>query len=220
MDALAVHFFEFEPITDSLQVLNRTFSIGTAGDVNIAMTDAGMGVSTIADPTTRAFESITFTAPVNPLAIEGGTGDITIDVSESAQPVSITGGSGHNSIIARSGNPVTINEGDTFQLVSDIADAVADWGDGTSSLARSGHVYVNEGTYEAKVATTDGEVVTDVTVRNVIPRVDLGPDQHVTEGRAVTIRGLFTDPGSDTWSATVDFGDGSETQSLTLTKGF
>ena len=219
MDALTVHFFEFEPITDSLHVLNRTFSIGTAGEVNIAMTD-GIGVSTIADPTTHAFESITFTAPANPLTIKGGTGDITIDVSESAQPVSITGGSGHNIIIARGGNPVTINEGDTFQLVSDIADAQADWGDGTSSLAREGHVYVNEGTYEARVATTDGEVVTDVTVRNIIPRVDLGPDHNITEGQAVTIRGLFTDPGGDTWSATVDFGDGSEIQSLTLTKAF
>ena len=36
------------------------------------------------------------------------------------------------------------------------------------------------------------------------------------EGGTFTRNGSFVDPGTDTWSATVDYGDGSGVQPLTL----
>ena len=38
----------------------------------------------------------------------------------------------------------------------------------------------------------------------------------VNEGATFTSSGSFTDPGADTWTATVDYGDGSGDQPLSL----
>ena len=56
-----------------------------------------------------------------------------------------------------------------------------------------------------------------VTVDNVIPQVEAGPDQTVSEGDTVIFAGTFTDPStSDTHTIEWDFGDGSnETGTLT-----
>jgi len=56
-----------------------------------------------------------------------------------------------------------------------------------------------------------------VAVRNVVPTIHLGSDVVLNEGDSLNRTGSFTDPGADTWSATVDYGDGSGVQPLTLT---
>ena len=56
-----------------------------------------------------------------------------------------------------------------------------------------------------------------VTVLNVAPIVSAGADGAVAEGSTFTGGGSFTDPGADTWTATVDYGDGRGAQPLTLT---
>jgi len=56
-----------------------------------------------------------------------------------------------------------------------------------------------------------------VTVDNVAPVVDAGPDETINEGDTFTGSGFFTDPDSDSCTATVDYGDGSGVQSLPLT---
>lgn len=48
---------------------------------------------------------------------------------------------------------------------------------------------------------------TSVTVTNVAPTVNAGPDQTVNEGDTVQFDGSFTDPGCDTWTYDWDFGD-------------
>ena len=57
----------------------------------------------------------------------------------------------------------------------------------------------------------------DVTVNNVDPETDAGvAGAAIYEGSAWTGSGTFTDPGADSWTATVNYGDGSGVHSLTL----
>jgi autotransporter-associated beta strand protein len=59
-----------------------------------------------------------------------------------------------------------------------------------------------------------------VTVNNVAPTVHAGGDETVHQGATFTRNGFFTDPGIlDTWTATVDYGDGSGPQPLALNPG-
>jgi hypothetical protein len=70
------------------------------------------------------------------------------------------------------------------------------------------------------VTDDDGGVGTDtvtVTVRNVVPTVNAGADRTIDEGSLFGQTGSFTDPGTaDTWTATVDYGDGSGSTPLAL----
>jgi len=43
-----------------------------------------------------------------------------------------------------------------------------------------------------------------------------GPDEEIDEGDTSTSAGSFSDPDDDTWTATVDYGDGSPVENLTL----
>jgi hypothetical protein len=58
-----------------------------------------------------------------------------------------------------------------------------------------------------------------VAVRNVPPRLSLGGAGVVRAGEAMRHAGRFTDPGADTFTATVDYGDGSGVQPLTIQPG-
>lgn len=60
------------------------------------------------------------------------------------------------------------------------------------------------------------DYTTSISVNNVAPVVDAGPDGTATQGSPYSSSGSFTDPGSDTWTATVNYGDGTGVQSLTL----
>ena len=130
-----------------------------------------------------------------------------------------------------------IDEGDTFVSAgsfvdpgADIWTATVDYGDGSGPQALSlnpdgsfalSHAYADDGVYNVTVAVTDddGGVGSDsatVTVNNVAPSTDAGPDQGINEGGTYVSAGSFTDPGADTWTATVDYGDGSGIQPLPL----
>jgi len=83
-------------------------------------------------------------------------------------------------------------------------------------------VFSDNGTFSIglKVTNTLGKSGTDtasVVVANVAPVVNAGPDATINQGAAFSSSGSFTDAGSDTWTATVDYGDGSGIQPLTLT---
>ena len=103
-----------------------------------------------------------------------------------------------------------------------------DYGDGSGSqgLALNGrnfqlsHVYADNGTYTVSVTVTDddggfGSQTFEVSVANVAPAVDAGGDVML-EGDVFTGSGSFSDPGADSWTATVDYGDGSGSQPLAL----
>ncbi len=52
---------------------------------------------------------------------------------------------------------------------------------------------------------------------NKTPLVDAGPGGTIDEGDTFSSSGSFADPGSSAWTATVDYGDGSGVQPLSLT---
>src|SRR5262249_36468566 len=55
-----------------------------------------------------------------------------------------------------------------------------------------------------------------IHITNVNPSVEAGPDATINEGDTLSRIGSFTDPGPDSWTATVDYGDGSDLQPLAL----
>lgn len=84
------------------------------------------------------------------------------------------------------------------------------------------HIYADNGAYTATLtfAYPGGAEFSDtvlITVDNVDPILDLGEDASVALNSALLLSGSFTDPGADTWTATVDYGDGAGAQPLTLT---
>jgi hypothetical protein len=48
----------------------------------------------------------------------------------------------------------------------------------------------------------------EVTVENVAPEAILGADLTINEGDLLNRAGEINDPGADTWSIAVDWGDG------------
>ncbi|MFO0748165.1 MAG: PKD domain-containing protein [Myxococcota bacterium] len=132
-------------------------------------------------------------------------------------------------------------EGATFTRTASFTDAgsdtwtaTVDWGDGsavepatvdgpTKHVSLS-HQFRQDGVYSVKVKVLDGDdfgqdtVV--VTVTNALPTVGLGSGASFAEGSTFTRGGTFSDPGlDDTFTGTVDWGDGSGTQALTLGSG-
>jgi len=104
--------------------------------------------------------------------------------------------------------------------------ATIDWGDGSASDAgvvsetngsgsvAGSHVYADNGSYTVTVTVTDDDsgVGSDtllVTVGNLPPVVEAGPDASILEGDAVTLDpATFTDAGDlDTHTASIDWGD-------------
>ncbi len=136
------------------------------------------------------------------------------------------------------GAGTTINEGDTYASSGSFTDpdvgdswtATVDYGDGTGvqPLALNAdqtfdlsHLYADNGDFDVTVAITDsfgltGTQTTHVTVDNVAPAVTLGMPSAVAVDSVFALGGSFTDPGDDTWSATVDYGDGTPSLALSL----
>ncbi|NIV39534.1 MAG: DUF11 domain-containing protein [Anaerolineae bacterium] len=101
---------------------------------------------------------------------------------------------------------------------TDIASYEWDWAYGaTFSPDASGitatHAYADNGTYALALRVTDDDGASDVdtttiTIANVDPVVDAGPDQNVDEGTAASFTGTFTDTTADTHAILWSFGDG------------
>jgi hypothetical protein len=139
--------------------------------------------------------------------------------------------------VVNAGSDATINEGGTFTGSGSFTDpgaetwtATVNYGDGsgTQALTLTGktfglsHAYTQQGSYTVTVTVTDsiggsGSDTATVTVNNVVPSVNAGSDATINEGGTFTNSGSFTDPGADTWTATVNYGDGSGSQALALT---
>ena len=98
------------------------------------------------------------------------------------------------------------------------------FGDGAAgSGATPSHAYADNGAYTVTLTVTavDGGLTntatTTATIANVAPTVNPFAGAALHEGETYTADGSFTDPGADTWTATVDYGDGSGPQPLALT---
>src|SRR5262249_19929104 len=88
----------------------------------------------------------------------------------------------------------------------------------TGSLGTRPHVFSAYGTYRVTVSVTDGLGATgtasfQVAVVNHAPVVVLNGPAVAVPGQDAVFSGSFTDPDTaDTWTATINFGDGTGTQ--------
>ena len=163
---------------------------------------------------------------VNVRVEDGDDGVAEDDVSVSVRSVAPT---------VDAGDDATINEGETFIRAGSFTDSGTEWtatvdygdGSGVEDLVLSGkafrlsHEYADNGEFDVVVEVTDeaggtGQDTVTVTVNNVAPDVEDIADASTDEGETFSAGGSFLDPGTDTWTATVDYGDGSGSQSLEL----
>lgn len=158
---------------------------------------------------------------------DGGTSEYSASVTITNVPPAVNIGAA----------TATINEGGTFSRAGSFTDPGADSWTGTVDYGNGSgpqpltlnpdktfslsHTYPQDGSFTITVTVSDDDGGSDtetiaLTVNNVLPTVNAGPDVSILEGATFSQGGSFTDPGADTWSATVDYGDGSGTQPLTL----
>ncbi|MBW3592235.1 MAG: hypothetical protein KY396_00895, partial [Actinobacteria bacterium] len=165
-------------------------------------------------------------------------GGLLYDPIYHAESVELFVGGANTVPTVSAGADAAIAEGATFSSSGSFTDpddggswtATVDYGDGSGPQALTlgadksfalGHVYADDGSYTVTVTVTDerGASASDtavVTVTGVAPSVDAGADKSIAVGATMTGSGSFTDPGADTWTATVDWGDGTPVASLTL----
>jgi DNA/RNA endonuclease G (NUC1)/PKD repeat protein len=76
------------------------------------------------------------------------------------------------------------------------------------------YTFPNDGSYEVKLIVTDlggvnSTAVATVSISNVVPVLNPFSGATILVGETYSVNGTFTDPGADTWTGTVNFGDGS-----------
>ena len=149
----------------------------------------------------------------------------TFAPAQNAAPVVDAGGDGslaEGSLFARAGSFVDAD--------ADVWSATVDYGDGAGAVPLSlaadksfqlSHTYLDDGSYTVTVVVDDGRATGSdsflVTVSNVEPSVRRARTRTIAPGDSLSRAGSFSDPGSlDSWTATVDYGDGSGVQPLLL----
>ncbi|OFW59850.1 MAG: hypothetical protein A2133_07355 [Actinobacteria bacterium RBG_16_64_13] len=173
---------------------------------------------------------------------KAGTYLVTVRVTDDDQGVgtdTVTVRTAHPPTVSLLGS-MSLSEGSALSLSGRFTDsssvswtATVDYGDGSgvqplvltaNKTFALDHVYADNGPYAVTVQVKDelGSIGTGtvcVTARNVAPEVNAGLDTTTTlsGGMAWFSRaGSFTDPGADSWTATVDYGDGSGVHTLAL----
>ncbi len=135
-------------------------------------------------------------------------------------------------------NPIpnaNINQGDSYTFDGSFSDqdstswtAMVDYGDGsgTQSLTLNGtnfalnRTYTSAGNYTVTVQITDNQGTTSTTAAivtvNAPPQINPISGATVNEGDTYSATSSFTDSDSASWTAVVDYGDGSGIQELLL----
>ncbi len=139
--------------------------------------------------------------------------------------------------VAEAGGPYTTNEGTPVVLSGSGTDKdpgalTLEWDldndgafDDAAGATPTFTGVVQNGVFTVRLRVTDADGASDVddaqvTVLNVPPTVNAGPDQLVFEDDPATVNATFTDPGIlDTHTAVVDWGDGTPPTPGAVTQG-
>jgi DNA/RNA endonuclease G (NUC1) len=146
--------------------------------------------------------------------------DVEAAVESNTQPP-IAGIAGPAGAIAE-GDTASFSAASSLDPNGTVASYQWDFGDGsTGSGVNVTHTFVQDGAFTVRVTVTDNDGLTDsatftVNVSNVTPVVGAVPNGSLNVGATYTAAGTFSDPGADTWTATVNWGDGSAPEVVAL----
>ncbi|MCX6664154.1 MAG: PKD domain-containing protein, partial [Euryarchaeota archaeon] len=117
--------------------------------------------------------------------------------------------------------------------IFDMHTATIEWGEGQTTsinipfgtyLVTGNHTYASAGAYMVTLTVTDDDGGSDSMTLEYyvvdIEDVDAGPDGFINEGDMFTSNGSFTCSGDGLYTASVDYGDGSGSQPLSLSFGY
>ena len=240
--------FSAIPAGASIESLQLSFDAWTrsSGTATYDLYDVTAGTSLIGGPRNVSSSTTAWIANVSPQVVSG------IDPSHTVQVVlkPTSGNAGVNvhfdqvSLIAEVGGGATVEEGETATADGSFNDPGQDIVTITASVGSITQSTGNSGSWQWSFDTTDGPVESqtvtiiatdsdgassqttfDLVVKNVAPDFEAGADETLLPPVAGKFsRSLsFADPGADSWSGTVNFGDGSGNQALTInqsTKSF
>lgn len=107
------------------------------------------------------------------------------------------------------------DEGDVLNMVWNVN------GSNVGTGETLNYTFANDGTYQVRLTVTDNAGATSVTtvnvsVQNVAPTIAAFAGATILRGETYAAAGSFSDPGTDSWTALVNYGDGSGTSSLPL----
>jgi PKD repeat protein len=226
-DTQVVHVANRAPVVDAGE--DRTARQGEALTLSGSFTDAGTADTHLArwdfdDGTTAPgtlHPSHTWSQPgLHQVVLtvsddDGGVGtDLALVEVANVPPAVGAGpdlGADEGQVLHLSGHALDAG-GDAFSLLWD-------FGDGTTlaGSTQADHAWGDDGTFTATLTATDqhggvGTASARVSVRNVAPRVEAGPDLTTVEGTSLALAASFTDPGlhdQHTWRWEFDDGASS-----------
>jgi len=173
------------------------------------------------------------------VTLEVSDGDLiatdTTEVTVLNVPPVITSTTGPTEVSLGSAAPISVNFYDGFPdprgLVAslDTYNATFSWGDDSSTVlslgiaefwANASHVYMKMGEYHIFITIVDdngGEASTEWDIMVIsAPEIEAGSDAFIDEGSMFASAGYFVKVMEGTYTATVDYGDGSGSQPLPL----
>jgi DNA/RNA endonuclease G (NUC1) len=120
------------------------------------------------------------------------------------------------------GSRISLSGDKSFDGGGTIVDYSWSFGDGATATGQAvTHTYAQDGNYNVRLIVTDNLGVADTSfstaaVANVAPSIASFAGASLLPGETYSTTASFTDPGTDPWSATADYGDRSAPMSLLL----